>query len=137
MSFHKGLWYTEADSRADKTVTMTLCDLKHKFESCQKLIIIDASIRVDANMLEHLEESHTRKCFSNAKPNQSSLSILARNHKKIIFHSCQDSKTTATPKHPHNRTFVLCEALEEMPQGIMSRPLIWLFWHSWLISSQF
>jgi len=77
-------------------------------------------------MPEYLEGSHSRKCFSNAKPNQSSLSISARNHKKIIFHSCQDSKTAATPKHPHNRTIVPRQALEEMPQGITSRPLIWL-----------
>lgn len=77
-------------------------------------------------MPEHLEDLHTRKCFSNAKLNQNSSSVLARNHKKIIFHSCQDSKTTATSKHTHNRTFVLHKALEEMPQGIMNRPLIWL-----------
>lgn len=100
-------------------------------------IIIVASIREETNMPEHLQVLHTRKCFSNVKPNQNSWSILARNHKKIIFHSCQNSKTTAAPKHTHNRTFVPHEALEEMPQGITNRPLIWLSWHSWLNSSQF
>lgn len=137
-SFQWALWcYTEAVSCADKKVSMILCDLKQKFNPAKsRRIIIVASIREETNMPEHLEVLHTRKCFSNAKPNQNSWSVLARNHKKIIFHSCQDSKTTAAPKHNHNRTFVLNEALEEMPQGITNRPLIWLSWHSWLNSSQ-
>lgn len=106
---------------------MILCNLKHEFKSAKSLKIITvASISVETNMPEHPEDLHIRKCFANAKPNQNSWSVLARNHKKIIFHSCQDSKTTAAPKHTHNRTFVPHEALEEMPQGITNRPLIWL-----------